>query len=67
MGGDCASAVKYSPFYDDLIAVSAGTNYGLVGNGRLWVMRLTQGGIVAEKRLVASFGMHTPQMIINHC
>lgn len=41
--------VKYSPFHDNRIAVAASANYGLVGNGRLYVLRLTAQGIVIEK------------------
>ncbi|KZF25080.1 peroxin 7 [Xylona heveae TC161] len=41
--------VKYSPFFDSRIAVSAAANFGLVGNGRLYILGLTPNGIVAEK------------------
>jgi peroxin-7 len=42
-------AVKYSPFFDSRIAVSASMNFGLVGNGRLYILNLTPNGIVAEQ------------------
>ncbi|KAF4630966.1 hypothetical protein G7Y89_g7168 [Cudoniella acicularis] len=42
-------AVKYSPFFDSRIAVAASSNFGLVGNGRLYVLGLTANGIQAEK------------------
>jgi peroxin-7 len=42
-------AVKYSPFFDSRIAVSASMNFGLVGNGRLYILNLTANGIVAEQ------------------
>ncbi|KAL9011207.1 MAG: hypothetical protein Q9173_003922, partial [Seirophora scorigena] len=42
-------AVKYSPFFDSRIAVASAANFGLVGNGRLYVLGLTPKGIVAEK------------------
>ena len=42
-------SVKYSPFFDSRIAVAASANYGLVGNGRLYVLGLTPDGVVAEK------------------
>ena len=42
-------AVKYSPFFDNRIAVAASANYGLVGNGRLFVLELTPQGIVPLK------------------
>ena len=38
-------AVKYSPFFDNRIAVAASANFGLVGNGRLYVLELTPQGI----------------------
>ncbi|KAK9473668.1 WD40-repeat-containing domain protein [Dipodascopsis tothii] len=40
--------VQYSPFFDSRVAVATSANFGLVGNGRLWVLGLTAGGIVAE-------------------
>jgi peroxin-7 len=43
------SAVKYSPFYDNRLAVSASANFGLVGNGRLYILELTPNGIVPAK------------------
>jgi peroxin-7 len=42
-------SVKYSPFFDSRLAVCAGANFGLVGNGRLYVLSLTPRGIVCEK------------------
>jgi peroxin-7 len=42
-------AVKYSPFFDNRIACTASANFGLVGNGRLYVLGLTAQGIRAEK------------------
>lgn len=43
------SAVKYSPFFDNRLAVSASANFGLVGNGRLFILELTPAGIVPVK------------------
>lgn len=48
-------AVKYSPFFDSRIAVAASANFGLVGNGRLYILGLTPNGIVAEKWYVYLF------------
>jgi len=45
----CGYAVKYSPFFDSRIAVAASANYGLVGNGRLFVCGMGANGIFAEK------------------
>lgn len=42
-------AVKYSPFFDSRIAVASAANFGLVGNGRLYILGLTPKGIAAEK------------------
>ncbi|KAF2760109.1 WD40 repeat-like protein [Pseudovirgaria hyperparasitica] len=42
-------SVKYSPFFDSRIAVASAANFGLVGNGRLYILGLTPNGIVAEK------------------
>jgi peroxin-7 len=42
-------AVKYSPYYDSRIAVAASANFGIVGNGRIFVLGLTPQGIQAEK------------------
>ena len=42
-------AVKYSPFFDSRIAVASSQHYGLVGNGRLYILGLTPEGVVAEK------------------
>ncbi|KAI9710629.1 MAG: hypothetical protein M1812_007394 [Candelaria pacifica] len=41
--------IKYSPFFDSRIAVATAANFGLVGNGRLYILGLTSNGIVAEK------------------
>ncbi|KAJ5764938.1 peroxisomal targeting signal 2 receptor [Penicillium odoratum] len=43
------SAVKYSPFFDNRLAVASAANFGLVGNGRLWILELTPEGIVPMK------------------
>ena len=42
-------ATKYSPFFDNRLSVATGAYYGLVGNGRLYVLSLTANGIVCEK------------------
>lgn len=42
-------AVKYSPFFDSRIAVATAANFGLVGNGRLYILNLTPNGIIEEK------------------
>lgn len=42
-------AVKYSPYYDSRLAVACSANYGIVGNGRLFVLGLGPAGIQVEK------------------
>jgi hypothetical protein len=43
-------AVKYSPFVNDRLAVATSANFGLVGNGRLYILGLTANGIVLLKQ-----------------
>jgi peroxin-7 len=45
-------SVKYSPFFDSRIAAATSANFGLVGNGRLYILNLTPNGVVAEKWFV---------------
>lgn len=40
-------AVKYSPYYDNKVAVASAANFGIVGNGKLFVLNLTDQGVVA--------------------
>lgn len=37
-------SVKYSPFYDNKLAVATSANYGLVGNGKLWILSIAPNG-----------------------
>ena len=55
-------SVKYSPFFDSRIAVATSANFGLVGNGRLYILGLTANGIVAEKWCV---GLLAPSYFSN--
>lgn len=41
-------ACKYSPFYDNKIAVATAANYGLVGNGRLYILSITPDGRIVQ-------------------
>ena len=43
-------AVKYSPYYDNKIAVATSSNFGIVGNGRVFVLNLTSQGTVAVEK-----------------
>lgn len=44
------SAVKWSSHDDTRLAVATSSNFGLVGNGQLWMMELTNQGIVPQSR-----------------
>lgn len=44
------SSVQYSPFLDNRLAVGASANFGLVGNGKLFILDLTPQGTVHEAR-----------------
>lgn len=51
-------AVQYSPFFDSKIAVASAANFGLVGNGRLYILNLSdQGTIVAESAFDTQDGL----------
>jgi peroxin-7 len=52
-------AVKYSPFFDNRLAVAASANFGLVGNGRLFILELTPNGIVPAKWYVSLSTIHS--------
>lgn len=43
-------AVKYSPFFDSRLAVASSANFGLVGNGRLYIFGLTPKGIIVKNQ-----------------
>lgn len=42
-------AAKYSPFYDNKIAVATLANYGLAGNGRLFILQILPLGQIAPE------------------
>ncbi len=42
-------AVKYSPYYDSRVAVATSANYGIVGNGKVFVLGLTVAGVQVER------------------
>ena len=50
-------SIKYSPFHDSRLAVAASANFGLVGNGRVYVLGLTAEGIIAEKTFDTQDGL----------
>ncbi|RXK38415.1 hypothetical protein M231_04324 [Tremella mesenterica] len=41
--------VAWSPYFEDKIAVASGTNFGLVGNGRLHILQLAPQGLSVFK------------------
>ncbi|ODV87326.1 hypothetical protein CANARDRAFT_5873 [[Candida] arabinofermentans NRRL YB-2248] len=41
-------ACKYSPFYDNKLAVATSANYGLVGNGKLSILSIQDNGQITE-------------------
>lgn len=41
--------IAFSPFFEDRIAVASGANFGLVGNGRVHVLRISPGGLQLAK------------------
>ncbi|EGW31577.1 uncharacterized protein SPAPADRAFT_62194 [Spathaspora passalidarum NRRL Y-27907] len=41
--------VQYSPYFDNKIAVATAANYGLVGNGRLFILNINPQGIIGEQ------------------
>ncbi|RKP12548.1 WD40-repeat-containing domain protein [Piptocephalis cylindrospora] len=40
--------VQFSPFHPDRLAVATAANFGLVGNGKLWILRQGPQGIAQE-------------------
>lgn len=59
------NALAFSPFFDDQIAVASGTNFGLIGNGRVNILKFGQGGLRVVKtwvhqKYVAQVDLLTP-------
>ncbi|KAJ3130178.1 peroxisomal targeting signal 2 receptor [Nowakowskiella sp. JEL0407] len=42
-------AVEYSPFFEDRLACASAANYGIVGNGKLWILNTNLQGINLER------------------
>ncbi|KAK6092808.1 peroxisomal targeting signal 2 receptor [Batrachochytrium dendrobatidis] len=42
-------AVEFSPFFENRLACASAANFGIAGNGRLWVLRLGPDGIQVEQ------------------
>ncbi|KAK6199338.1 WD40-repeat-containing domain protein [Scheffersomyces amazonensis] len=41
--------VQYSPYFDNKLAVASAANYGLVGNGRLFVLNIENNGTIRDQ------------------
>ncbi|KAJ1550531.1 peroxisomal targeting signal 2 receptor [Nowakowskiella sp. JEL0078] len=41
-------AVEFSPFFEYKLACASASNYGIVGNGKLWILNVGPQGIVVE-------------------
>ncbi|SCW04195.1 LAFE_0H08174g1_1 [Lachancea fermentati] len=48
MDGYSGYGVQYSPFFDNKIAVATGSNFGLVGNGKLFILDIDSNGRMIE-------------------
>lgn len=48
MPGYSGYGIQYSPFYDNKLAVATGSNYGLVGNGKLIILDINSQGIISD-------------------
>ena len=48
MKGYSGYGVAYSPFYDNKLAVASGSNFGLVGNGKLIILDIMPNGQLVE-------------------
>jgi len=42
-------SLAFSPFFEDRLAVASGANFGLVGNGRVHIITLSQNGLGVSK------------------
>ncbi|RKP25064.1 WD40-repeat-containing domain protein, partial [Syncephalis pseudoplumigaleata] len=53
-------AVQFSPFFEDRLACASAANFGLVGNGRLWILRSGAGpqGMDVEKLYDTQDGLY---------
>lgn len=43
--------VQYSPFFDNKLAVATAANYGLVGNGRLFILSIEPDGSIKQQNI----------------
>ncbi|SCU90150.1 LADA_0F02168g1_1 [Lachancea dasiensis] len=50
MQGFSGYGIQYSPFFDNKIAVASGSNFGLVGNGKLFILDIDNKGRMMESK-----------------
>ncbi|SCU86329.1 LANO_0C07624g1_1 [Lachancea nothofagi CBS 11611] len=50
MQGYSGYGVQYSPFFDNKLAVASGSNFGLVGNGKLFILDIDNQGRMLETK-----------------
>ena len=60
------SAVAFSPFYDNKLAVASSANFGLVGNGRLHILGLAPGTLQPIKAFDTQDGLFDVAWSENH-
>ncbi|CCE62242.1 hypothetical protein TPHA_0C00860 [Tetrapisispora phaffii CBS 4417] len=51
IGGNSGYSIQYSPFFDNRLAVASGSNYGLVGNGKLFILDIDERGKIKENNI----------------
>lgn len=44
------NGIAFSPYFEDRIAVASGTNFGLIGNGRVHILSLGPAGLQVVKQ-----------------
>ncbi len=42
-------AIKYSPYFDNKVAVATAANFGLVGNGKLFILSIGDDGVIRSE------------------
>ena len=50
--------VAFSPFFEDRLALASGANFGLVGNGRVHILRIAAGLQVVNWYVMARLGAY---------
>ncbi|KAI9208870.1 WD40-repeat-containing domain protein [Polychytrium aggregatum] len=42
-------AVEYSPYFEHRLACASASNFGIIGNGRLWILNVSPNNVAVEK------------------